>query len=470
MGERIYYRTGYIKNDPTPEPKISPALQTILDGSRPEDKHDVIVFHNSLAEEGITVRSDRRDHQTRMAAIQQSTECHRRIQTRIFDQYGKQIQQRLKTIPIGNGVLPAASIEVTRETLPLLAEIPQVRYVMPNHEVHQIEPVLTRYMAPSENEVKAGLTWGLDELEIPRLWELTKGDGIKVAVIDSGVDAGHVALKNRVKQFIVITRDLKRIPYKTGFDKESHGTHVCGTIAGGKTGRGISIGVAPHADLLVATEIPKDMFLGQFLNATSWAIEEGADILNISMGCSIVDYNIFRFFSIQFNRLIQQYQILPVVSVGNDGYGRMRYPASSFWALAVGATYRNQNPAVPLEFIKGIAFFSSGASLDYPEWSNEDRIVKPDVVAPGRDVYSCVPSKGLIFKEYPYAYMNGTSMAAPHVSGVVALLMAAHPSASVSQIVQALMETAYHPNGNRRPDNRWGHGLIRPMEAHNALS
>ncbi len=469
MGDRIYYRTGYIKNDPTHEPKISPALQTILDGSRPEDRHDVIIFHDSLAEEGITVRSDRRDQQTRMAAIQQSTECHRRVQTRIFDQYARRIQHRLKSTPIGNGVLPAASIEVTRETLPLLAEIPEVRYVMPNHDVHQIEPVLTRYEAPSENEVKSGLTWGLDELEIPRLWELTKGDGIKVAVIDSGVDARHVALKNRVKQFVVITRDLKRIPYKTGFDKDSHGTHVCGTIAGGKTGRGISIGVAPHADLLVATVPPQGMNLGQFLNAFSWAIEERADIINISMGWIMPDYNSFKIFSKDFNGLIQRYQILPVVSVGNDGYGRMRLPASSSWALAVGAAFRYQNPVVPVEYPRGIAFFSGGASLDYPGGGNEDRIVKPDVAAPGVGVYSCVPPKGLIFKRHPYAYMNGTSMAAPHVSGVVALLMAAHPSAPVSQIVQALMETAYHPIGNRRPDNRWGHGLIRPMEAHNAL-
>jgi serine protease AprX len=66
--------------------------------------------------------------------------------------------------------------------------------------------------------------------------------------------------------------------------------------------------------------------------------------------------------------------------------------------------------------------------------------------------------------------MDGTSMAAPHVAGCVALLMTAQPEAPVSVIIQVLKETARHPDGkDRRPDNRWGHGLVRPIEALNAL-
>jgi hypothetical protein len=66
--------------------------------------------------------------------------------------------------------------------------------------------------------------------------------------------------------------------------------------------------------------------------------------------------------------------------------------------------------------------------------------------------------------------MDGTSMATPHVAGVVALLMSACPKASLSEIIQALKETAYHPGGEEmRPDNRWGWGQIQPVKALEAL-
>ena len=72
---------------------------------------------------------------------------------------------------------------------------------------------------------------------------------------------------------------------------------------------------------------------------------------------------------------------------------------------------------------------------------------------------------------YWHLCMNGTSMATPHVAGVAALLMAAKPEAPVTQIVEVLKETAKHPLGKkRRPDNRWGYGLIQPVEALKALS
>jgi subtilisin family serine protease len=67
--------------------------------------------------------------------------------------------------------------------------------------------------------------------------------------------------------------------------------------------------------------------------------------------------------------------------------------------------------------------------------------------------------------------MDGTSMATPHVAGVAALLMAAKPTAAVTDIIDVLKETAKHPQGNgRRPDNRWGWGLLQPLEALSALS
>ena len=113
-----------------------------------------------------------------------------------------------------------------------------------------------------------------------------------------------------------------------------------------------------------------------------------------------------------------------------------------------------------------VASFSSGASLVFPDKDENALVTKPDVVAPGAQVYSCIPPEKRPDGTYEYTYMDGTSMATPHVAGIAALLMAAKPAAPVEDIISALKDTAKHPtNGQSRPDNRWGYGLVQPVEA-----
>ena len=108
---------------------------------------------------------------------------------------------------------------------------------------------------------------------------------------------------------------------------------------------------------------------------------------------------------------------------------------------------------------------NGGASLDFPG-TKQPKIVKPDVVAPGVRVYSCVPSVGSV----EYACLSGTSMAAPHVAAAAAVIMSGKPAANSSQIAEALRDTARHPSGPKlRPDNRWGWGEARPLRAFRKL-
>ncbi len=93
------------------------------------------------------------------------------------------------------------------------------------------------------------------------------------------------------------------------------------------------------------------------------------------------------------------------------------------------------------------ATFSCGASLVFPGDQKNALVHKPDVVAPGVQVYSCIPPVKRDEGTFEYNYMDGTSMATPHVAGCAALLMAARPDAPVAEIVRALKETAAHPGG-----------------------
>jgi serine protease AprX len=117
-----------------------------------------------------------------------------------------------------------------------------------------------------------------------------------------------------------------------------------------------------------------------------------------------------------------------------------------------------------------VAPFSSGGSLVFPGEALNTLVTKPDVVAPGVQVFSCIPPENRPDGVHEYTDMDGTSMATPHVAGIAALLMAAKPEVPVTDIITVLKETAQHPQGaERRPDNRWGYGLIRPAEALKAL-
>ncbi|MHC4398517.1 MAG: S8 family serine peptidase [Planctomycetota bacterium] len=447
---------------------ISPAFRPFLEDASPNEVRKAIVVYRA-PEKQPPVRGRLKKLKRRLDYVKARAAEQRPLEAQVFAGYQRAFAKHHKAKDrrepihrqIGTSELPVFATEVTAKSLSDLAEQPDVLAVLPNQKIELIRPREINYSALGRYEARHKMTWGLRQLEIPKMWETTKGADINVAVLDTGVHGGHPALArtaraSKVRDFIVVDPLGTPITASPVFDGSQHGTHVCGTIAGGVDGDGVAIGVAPEANLLVGAVLLGDATVETLLQGISWAVEKGADVINMSLGFTYYE----PLFAVILNVLIQQYGVLPVAAIGNENHGNTSSPGNAYSALAVGAAEKMPRRKI------SVPYFSGGASLEFPG-EEPDRVTKPDVVAPGVQVWSCVPPEDPQ-QPHAYAYMDGSSMATPHVAGVAALLMAAKPNAPVADIIEVLKETAKHPTG-QRPDNRWGHGMIRPIEALEAL-
>lgn len=233
--------------------KLSAEFDVLIANSGSNEKRDAIVIYRASNDQNLLISS--KDRTDRLKYIKQRADQQRMV----YGSFAQAYQARhlaskieLKASSVGSNVLPVAQVEVTSETLLDLAEQPDVVAVLSNQRLHSIEPTAVDYRAASSTESKAGFTWGLMALGVPELWNTTKGEHITVAVLDTGVHGDHPCLSGRVQKFVLVDPLGRRIDASPSFDSGRHGTHVCGTIAGGKTKNGIAIGVAPQANLLAA--------------------------------------------------------------------------------------------------------------------------------------------------------------------------------------------------------------------------
>ncbi|WP_222918875.1 S8 family serine peptidase [Natrinema sp. SYSU A 869] len=315
-----------------------------------------------------------------------------------------------------------------------------------------------------------GTTYGLDQINAPAVWNEyeTNGTGAKVAVLDTGIDADHPDIDLYTTDpsdptypggWSEFDKDGNEVPDSTPQDFGEHGTHVSGTVAGGAAS-GTHIGVAPGADLLhgaVFTECDSTCHgtYSQLLEGMQWAINQDADVVSMSLG--VRDYE-ERF--IDPVRNAQAAGTVVVSSIGNSGEGTSGSPANVYDAFAIGASTRSGD----------ITEFSSGETIVTDDaWSSRsadwpDAYTVPNVAAPGLWVNSSAPNGG-------YQRKSGTSMAAPHVAGSIALLRSVDEDLRPDEITTALEETARKPDGaDSGQDTRYGHGIIDAKAAVDAIS
>jgi subtilisin family serine protease len=268
---------------------------------------------------------------------------------------------------------------------------------------------------------------------------------VVVGHLDTGVDGSHPALEGKIAAYQEL--DELGMPVASAMhDTGDHGTHTAGTIVG-RTHNGTNIGVAPRASLASALVLPGGTgTFAQIVAGMQWTIDQGAHVLNLSLGS--VGY------STMWNRPILSAAlagVLVVAAVGNSGAGTSGGPGNDPLALGVGATHH----------VGGAAGFSGGQALVEVAWLDEAvTYVKPDLCAPGVGVLSSVPADQL-------APFNGTSMAAPHVAGVAALVHSAEPGLQLDPFTTRalLLGAGTDDLGEAGRDQRYGFGRLDARSA-----
>ena len=341
---------------------------------------------------------------------------------------------------------------------------------------------------PGVREVLPSATYGpqLDrtpqQIGAPALWGPTldtAGQGMKIGIIDSGVDASHAffnptgyamppGFPRGQRRFtsakVIVARvfapkTAKAPTARVAFDSDdsSHGTHVAGIAAGNAQtpagGRRIVSGVAPRAyignyKVFVETDtgLSPNANSPAIVAAIEAAVADGMDVINFSGGEPEIEPS--RDIVALALDAAAAAGVVPVISAGNDytdvGAGSVSSPANSARALAVGAVEISGNP-VRREHAEFSSVGPTTISLQ----------LKPDVAAPGVDVLSSVPEG--------WGSFSGTSMAAPHVAGAAALLAQRHPEWTVAEIKSALVQTgsdSVDESGDLVPPSFQGGGVI----------
>lgn len=296
--------------------------------------------------------------------------------------------------------------------------------------------------SPFSNLPNTSDLWGLDAISAPEVWaQGITGEGVTVAVLDTGVNYRHKDLKDNIwvnadevagngidddrNGYIDDVRGWKFVDDDTNDpdDLDSHGTHVAGTIAGVKNGFGVT-GVAHGAKIMPvrvidgADDRSTQKFDQNLADGIRYAVDNGARVLNLSLGAFIDEATLTA--TRRALRYAYNAGAIAVMAAGN--YGNLSNApiepalfAKDNLGIAVGASNKSQE----------IAYFSN------PAGNNP----LPFIVGPGVGVKSTVLQDG-------YASYDGTSMATPHVAGVVALMLSANPNLTPDQVRKILIETA----------------------------
>jgi subtilisin family serine protease len=453
---------------------VAPNLDRILDNAAPDEMVSALIYLDDQVDlDAMTADLDahratlKKRHETVVRALQEkaaATQAPLLAHLEALQAAGR--VQEYQAYWIANVIeVRAVPAEIAQ-----IAQRPDVARAYFNYEIESIAPVATR-PAPDGGVAGFNPEPGLVAIRAPEAWALGyTGEGVLVSSLDTGVDGDHEALASRWQGLDPAYADhpdwawfdpVTNTTFPQGFG--NHGSHTMGTICGGPPGD--DVGVAPGAHWIHAAVIDRvsiDQTIADALLAFQWIVDpDGDPVTNFDVPdvCSnswgLADFHGYPDCDPLFWGYLDACEAAGVVIVfaaGNEGTSGLRRPADratdDYRTFAVAAVDGN-NPAYPIA-----GFSSRGPTFCTP---SGDAAIKPDIAAPGVDVRSCNQSGG-------YYYSDGTSMATPHIAGVVALLRSVNPEIGVNQIKQIIYDTAMDL-GDAGEDNSYGWGLVDAYEA-----
>tara|TARA_B100001248_G_scaffold261335_2_gene252182 strand:+ start:8498 stop:9838 length:1341 start_codon:yes stop_codon:yes gene_type:complete len=348
----------------------------------------------------------------------------------------------LERLWIVNGVL----VKLNAAQIQQVKKLKAVKGLYYSHRQLQLQKQEHELHLPQRQQY----TYGLKKLNVEKLRELYpdfNGQGIRVGIIDTGLNPSHPDLKGKM----IAYKDFSPNPTAKPGDGFNHGTHVAGTIAGGDQS-GLAIGIAPEASLVIARIFGRNgsSSIANILKSMQWMADPDGDpstkdfaqVVNNSWSDD-EPYNDRMPEDEPFCHAITnwlQLGIIPVFSAGNSGPkdGTINLPGGCPAAFAVGATEHND---------RSPHFSSTGPAV----WRDIE-INKPDVSAPGFKIISASADGG-------YKKMSGTSMAAPHVTGAFAILLQAYPNQEPTNLMRA-MSAGVIDLGEPGRDKIFGEGRV----------
>jgi len=344
-------------------------------------------------------------------------------------------------------IIDAVGMEVPKSAIDDIAQLPFVTKIWPDLKVHAM-------LDTSVSDIGAKYVWNTYGYD---------GSGITIAIIDTGIDASHVALDDldddpttwdpkviAFKDFVNGLDDLDASDGMDAYDDNGHGTHVAGIAAGTGAPDYLYIGVAPKANLvgIKVLDSSGSGTLSDVVAGIEWAVQNrdvyNIKVINLSLGASVTDNDGTSPVAIAVDKAVLS-GIVACVAAGNDGPapGSVSTPGDAHLAITVGAAYDSG------EGTKGaVASFSSLGPT-------ADGRVKPDITAPGVYIMAPEANTGTGYIEH-----SGTSMATPHVAGAVALLLQANQNLDPAQVKYILTRTTQVDYYAGTPDNTEGYGYI----------